>query len=210
MNSKSVFPILALIFALVVSTGCENRPNTRVKMNPNEKVLYNSFDAKHPENRPEWTLLDNPAQQGAFFYATGVSDRFTTELDARDHALFMARKEIADHVLNLVETSRNESRNRTGAAGDGSDVQVESKTRIDANAHVAISQVRPKEWFLRKVQAENGKVYWEAIVLAEIPRDVVQREITRVSRALNALEKEDKTFPLKTTRETAKNLDEAE
>ena len=209
MNLKSAFPILALILALVVSTGCENRPNTRIKTNPNEKVLYNSFDAKHPESRPEWTLLDNPALHGAFFYATGVSDRFTTELDARDHAMLMARKEIADHVLNLVETTRNESRSRVGAAGDGSDVQVESKNRIEAGAHVAISQVRPREWFLRKIQAENGKVYWEAIVLAEIPKDVIQREITRVSRALNALEKEDKTFPLK-TRETARNLDGAE
>jgi len=210
VNAKPVFSILAVILAFVVSTGCDDRPNTRVKTNPNEKVIYNSYDARHPENRPDWTLIDRPAEHGAFFYFTGVSDRFTTELDARDHALFMARKEIADRVLNLVETSRKESRDRAGSAGDGSDIQVGSKSRVDAIARVAVSQVQPKEWFLRKIQAESGKVYWEAMVLAEIPRDAIQREINRVSRALNALEKDDKTFPLKSTRLTAGKLDEVE
>ena len=190
MNFKKLLAFVLPAILLVISSACTKRPNTSVTSDPGEKVLYRSHDP-----RPEWTLIEN-AEQGAHFYATGISDRFTTELDARDHALFRARQEIADYVLNLVAKDRGETRKDDNSSGKDRNLQIESSNSARATVQVAVSQVRPKAWYLEKVQTENSKILWQAFVLVEAPRESVQREIARVTRATNAYEAQNSTYSL--------------
>ncbi|OGH59130.1 MAG: hypothetical protein A3G34_02270 [Candidatus Lindowbacteria bacterium RIFCSPLOWO2_12_FULL_62_27] len=191
--------ILAGIAAMAIGAtvaGCKMRVNTAVPPSPGEKIIWKSHD-----RRPEWVQVQQ-GDRGGFYYATGLSDRFTTELDAREHAMFKARQAIADYVLGFVQTEYKESRTRAHTAGDGADAQVEAGHTVTSTARVAVSQVRPKEWYLEKVQTENGKVLWTAIVLAEAPRDVIQREVARIGVALKKLEQDTPaTEGAKTTRQ---------
>ncbi len=190
MNFKKLLALVLPTILLLISTACTKHPNMAVTSDPGEKVLYRSHDP-----RPEWTLIEN-AEQGAFFYATGVSDRFSTELDARDHALFRARQEIADYVLNFVAKDRSETRKDDNSSGKDRNLQIESSNSARATVQVAVSQVRPKSWYLEKVQTENAKILWQAFVLVEAPREAVQREITRTARATNAYETQNPTYSL--------------
>lgn len=196
MTGRKAWALILIAGLAIGLAACKKRPNTDVTANPNEQVLFRSHD-----QRPGWVQVQH-AEQGAYFYATGLSDRFSTELDARDHALLKARQEIADYILGLVRTEHQESRTRTNSAGDGFDNLVEGKSSLRTTAKVAVSQLRPKEWYLEKILTENNKVYWSAIVLAEVPRDVVLAEIRRVARALNTYEAQDKTFPLELKTQT--------
>lgn len=205
MRCQTVLFVTAALIIGMTGAGCKTRPNTAVPPSPGEKILWKSHD-----RRPEWVQIQQ-GEGGGFYYATGISDRFTTELDAREHAMFKARQVVADYVLGFVETDYKESRTRTNPAGDGANVQVDAGNTVSSTARVAVSQVRPKEWYLEKVQTENGKVLWTAIVLAEAPRDVIQREVTRVAGALKRLEQDTpvalKPSPAPETKSAGRNFE---
>lgn len=191
MNIRYSVLYLAIVFCAFGLGACKGRVNTAVPPSPGEKILWKSH-----ERRPDWVQIQQ-AEQSGYFYATGLSDRFTTELDAREHAMLKARQAVADYILGIVETEYKEGRSRTGAAGDGSDVQVDAGNTVQSTARVAVSQVRPKEWYLEKIKTENGKVLWSAIVLAEVPRDAVQKEVVRVGQVLKSDEGRDTPIGLK-------------
>lgn len=127
---------------------------------PNEKLVWST----HEKGRPDWMIKEK-----GFPFFVGQSDKFATEKGARDDALRHSLQKAAVYINTLVKDNFQKLLTSHNISSQITDPTVVSREFEEQLSTALVNRMTGKEWYEEKWQDEQGKTYWIAFLLSEVP-----------------------------------------
>ncbi|MFQ5645496.1 MAG: hypothetical protein ACE5GM_01070 [bacterium] len=166
--------LLLLGGVLLLGAGCSSGIEI-AHGGPGEKLLWSS----QPE-RPTWTI-EEPSKKDKNLLFVGVSDKYSSETDARKKAFQDATNKIANYLGSLAQTRYEKAVISLGLSSKAADSTIGSRDYYKQISSNLVRRVRPQKWYIEQWRASKGNG-WKVFVLASVPVEEINESFHQAAR----------------------------
>jgi hypothetical protein len=145
-----------------------------------ERIIWSTY----PE-RPEW-IVKETYSEGEFLIFVGLSEKHSTEREARDIALRDARDKATQYMGVSVRDEFQRVQKSYGVSSDIINPDTSAKRFEEQFSKAVVRRMKANEWYCEKYELEYIKniteTAWQCFVRANIPKEEVDREIQEAVR----------------------------
>ncbi|MDR0706733.1 MAG: CsgG/HfaB family protein [Treponema sp.] len=152
----------------------------------NDQFLTGMLGQGQAAARPLW--IDEPSRYGMgasggsqWYYEVGVSNRAASEQLARTRARENVQAAVAANIASDIKARIDVTEFALFMSSDIEDAQRRVEAAITMSIKTRVPRYEALEWHIESGKDDNGKAWWQAYLLARLPR----REIVSVVENLD-------------------------